>query len=107
MSDVPALRTGSRLRSQVCTTEVIVVRPGAGSVSLTCGGQPLVELTAPKAEGVSPAAGLDGGSLLGKRYTADSDETLEILVTKAGDGTLADGATPLVLKDAKPLPASD
>lgn len=106
MSEPTALRTGARLRSQVCTTEVIVVRPGAGTVSLTCGGQPMVDL-ADTATAGSPAAGLDGGALLGKRYTAPADDTLELLVTKAGAGTLGDGQTPLVLKEAKPLPASD
>ena len=102
-----SLRTGSRLRSQVCATEVIVVRPGIGTVALTCGGQPLVDLTASRAEGLVPTPGLDTGSLLGKRYTALADDTVEILVTKAGTGTLGDGQTPLVPKDATPLPASD
>ena len=106
MSEPTTLRTGARLRSQVCTTEVIVVRPGAGSVFLTCGGQAMVDL-ADTSEAGTPAAGLDGGSLLGKRYTATADDTLELLVTKAGAGTLGDGDTPLVLKEAKPLPASD
>jgi hypothetical protein len=54
-----------------------------------------------------PAVGLDTGSILGKRYTAVDDDTFEILVTKAGAGTLADTATPLVFKEAKPLPSSD
>ena len=36
-----------------------------------------------------------------------SDETLEILCTKAGEGSLGIGATLLSLKEAKPLPASD
>jgi hypothetical protein len=30
-----------------------------------------------------------------------------VLVTKAGKGTLSVGETPLVIKEAKPLPASD
>jgi hypothetical protein len=30
-----------------------------------------------------------------------------VLVTKPGQGTLALGGEPLVLKEAKPLPASD
>jgi hypothetical protein len=47
-----------------------------------------------------------GPAELGKRYT-DEGGTLEVLVTKAGPGTLANGTTPLVLKAAKPLPASD
>jgi len=55
---------------------------------------PLVALTATSAEGLTPAPGRDTGSLLGKRYRAVSDETLEILVTKAGAGTLADADTP-------------
>ena len=49
---------------------------------------------------------LSGGTQLGKRYT-DAAGALEILVTKRGDGTLADGDRPLSLKEAKPLPSSD
>jgi hypothetical protein len=30
-----------------------------------------------------------------------------VLVTKAGAGSLSVGSTPLALKEAKPLPASD
>jgi hypothetical protein len=101
------LKSGARLRSQVCATEVIVVRPGGGVVALTCGGQPMVDLKAAPADGLTIAAGLDTGSSLGKRYTAVADEQLEVLVTKAGVGTLADGTTPLIIKEAKPLPASD
>jgi hypothetical protein len=32
---------------------------------------------------------------------------LELLCTKPGKGSLADGGQPLALKEAKPLPASD
>ena len=42
---------------------------------------------------------------MGKRYV-DADGS-EILVTKAGKGTLSIGSTPLQVKEAKPLPASD
>ena len=41
---------------------------------------------------------------MGKRYVDDGGA--ELLVTKAGQGTLTVGETPLSLK-AKPLPASD
>lgn len=44
------------------------------------------------------------GSTMGKRYV---DGDAEVLVTKAGAGSLSVGATPLTLKEAKPLPASD
>ena len=100
------LKPGGRYRSQVCATEVIVVRPIPGDVDLTCGGQPLIDHAATPPEGGTPAPGLDTGTIMGKRYT-DEDGTLEVLVTKNGAGTLAIGTTPLQTKEAKPLPASD
>ncbi|OLT13128.1 hypothetical protein BJF79_21245 [Actinomadura sp. CNU-125] len=101
------LRAGLRLKSQVCTTEVIVVRAGAGEVRLLCGGVPMVARDAESTGGPAAVPGKTGGSVLGKRYTHPADETLEILVTAAGEGTLGDGDTDLVLKEARPLPASD
>ena len=100
------LKPGTRLRSQVCTTEVIVVRPPASAVELTCGGHPMVALDVPPESGLILIDVGGGPSELGKRYTG-TDESLEVLVTKAGAGTLADGGVPLVLKAAKPLPSSD
>ncbi len=102
------LKSGQRLRSQVCTTEVIVVRVPADDLELSCGGSPMVEMGTEVAEGGTPAPGLDGGTLLGKRYTTDDpDGALELLVTKAGAGTLAGNGVPLVTKESKPLPSSD
>jgi hypothetical protein len=100
------LTAGSRWRSTVCSTEVIVVRATDEDVDLRCGGHPMV------GQGEAPSAGpaLDAafaeGTALGKRYT---DETggLELLCTKAGDGSLSLGEEALGLKDAKPLPSSD
>lgn len=100
------LKVGARLRSQVCDTEVIIVRLGDPSVELTCGGHPMLGLGEEAGATVAPKDGLDGGSLLGKRYTAP-DTDIEVLVTKAGTGTLGLGTEPLVVKDAKPLPSSD
>jgi hypothetical protein len=37
----------------------------------------------------------------------DAEQTLEVLCTKPGDGSLSIGDTPLQVKEAKPLPASD
>jgi len=67
----------------------------------------MVAAGADVASGASPASGLDAGAVLGKRYTSTSDTSLEVLVVKAGKGTLTAADTPLVLKEAKPLPASD
>lgn len=96
---------GTRLRSVVCTTEVIVVRATAGDVDVRCGGLGMVPI-----DQQTPAGSLDpahsGGTGLGKRYV-DSDGALELLCTKAGEGSLAVGDEPMVLKEAKPLPSSD
>jgi len=43
------LRPGLRLRSQACTTEIIVIRPGQGTVYLTCGGEPMTDIASPSA----------------------------------------------------------
>jgi hypothetical protein len=48
---------------------------------------------------------LADGSVMGKRYVDETDA--EVLVTKAGAGSLSVGETALSLKEAKPLPASD
>lgn len=98
---------GMRLRSRVCDTEVIVVRLPSADIALHCGGVPMAAFDEEATAGDVPAPGWDTGSKLGKRYTAASDESLEILVTKEGKGTLGDGKSPLVLKEAKPLPSSD
>ena len=99
------LKPGSRWTSSVCDTEVIGVKGPPDEVELTCGGVTMV------AAGEEPAAGAledsaSEGTLLGKRYVDDGD-TMEVLCTKPGTGSLgADGAS-LQLKEAKPLPASD
>jgi len=100
------LKTGARYRSQVCDTEFIVVRPLPGDLDLRCGGHPVIDIKAEPDPARSVQAGADGGSELGKRYT-DASGKLEVLVTRAGQGTLALHGEPLALKDAKPLPASD
>ena len=98
------LKAGSRLQSTACDTQVIVVRAPQGEVDLRCGGHPL-SATPPAAK-----ATLDpnhsGGSAMGKRY-ADESLGLELLITKAGAGSLSIGDTAMQLKDAKPLPSSD
>lgn len=98
------LKPGARFQSTVCTTEVIVVK-GAGEVDLTCGGAPMVAAGTGEVSG-SPAADAAGGTQLGKRYS-DEGDTIELLATKAGDGSLAVGGEALDIAQAKTLPASD
>lgn len=97
--------SGTRLRSQVCDTEVIVVRPADSLDDLRAGGAPMVPLGTDAAGGVGLDAAFAEGNVLGKRYVDESGA--EILVTKPGAGTLSIGTTPLTLKGAAPLPASD
>jgi hypothetical protein len=103
---MPEIKAGSRLKSTVCNTEVIVVKAPGGDVPVTCGGVLMALASEEIAEKGTPSAAAAGGTALGKRYVND-DETLELLCTKPGDGSLGVDATLLSLKEAKPLPASD
>jgi hypothetical protein len=96
-------RAGRRLRSTVCATEVIVVRAPDVPVDISCGGQPM---TSGPGQSGRPAAGHDGGTLLGKRYV-DEQTGLEVLCAKPGAGGLAADGRPLTIKAPKALPASD
>lgn len=99
------LKAGTRLRSATDTTEVVVVKAPGEAIDLRCGGQPFVAIDT-EVTPSGPAAGFDGGTQLGKRY-ADEALGLEILCTKAGEGSISVGETILEVKGAKPLPASD
>ncbi len=99
------LKAGTRLRSATDTCEVVVVRAPAEPVDLRCGGHPLVAMDAAVTP-ESPEPGFDQGTQLGKRYS-DDELGIELLCTKAGDGSLSVGETVLAVKGAKPLPASD
>ncbi|MGW6421493.1 hypothetical protein ACWF82_02365 [Nocardia sp. NPDC055053] len=97
--------SGTRLRSQVCDTEVIVVRPADSLDDLRAGGVPMVPLGTAVAAGVGLDADFADGNVLGKRYVDGSGA--EVLVTKPGAGALSIGTVRLALKGAEPLPASD
>ncbi len=100
------LKAGTRLRSAVCSTEIMVVRSPDEEVALSCGGVAVIDLAAEAPAGASLVAGADTGTQIGKRYVNEAG-SLEILCTKPGDGTLAADGTALTIKAAKPLPSSD
>ena len=83
------LKPGSRCKSVVDTTEVMVIRAPAHPVDLRCGGHPMVPLGAgaPAMEAADP--GHSSGTPLGKRY-ADDASGLEVLCTKARCGVPRD-----------------
>jgi hypothetical protein len=98
------LKAGTRLKSAVCSTEVMIVAAPKEEVEVTCGGAPLVAMG--EAGGGAPSEDAKGGTQIGKRYVNAAGD-LEILCTKPGEGTLAAGGVALTIKGAKPLPSSD
>jgi len=100
------IKAGTRLRSAVCATEVMVVAAPAGGATLTCGGAEMLPISAPPASGSQPAADAAGGTQLGKRYVNAAGD-LEVLCTKPGAGSLGANGAALAIKEAKPLPSSD
>lgn len=96
------MKPGSKLKSTVCDTEVMVIR-GSGLV-VECGGKPMAD-----EKPATPAeidAAFAEGTKIGKRYV-DAAGTVELLCVKAGKGSLSIGGVALQTKDAKPLPSSD
>ncbi len=103
------VKPGARLRSVACETEVVVVKSAAAEVDLRCGGASMVAVGDSAGNGAArhtPVPGLDAGTLVGKRYVND-DESVEVLCTKPGAGSLSLGDVALSVRGAKPLPASD
>ena len=100
------LEAGARLQSSVCTTQLIVVRAPDDDLDICCGGQPLLPIDADDSSSAPIDPLLSDGTLIGKRYV-DDEAGIELLCTKAGDGSLTIGSVRMPLKDSKPLPSSD
>jgi len=99
------LKPGSRWKSAVCDTEVVVVRSTANPATLECGGHPMLPHAEAKPAGLAMADG-QAGTQAGKRF-ADDVSGLEVLCTKGGAGSLGIDGRPIGAKEAKKLPASD
>jgi hypothetical protein len=96
------MKPGSRLKSTVCDTEVMVIR--GGNVVVECGGAPMAEERPAERGSIAPQ--LAGATQMGKRYV-DAAGTVELLCVKSGKGSLSIGGVALQVKEAKPLPSSD
>ena len=94
-----SLTAGARLKTTTSALEVVVVAPPTGDADLLAAGEPMTPDSVP-----GPAG--DAVYAIGKRYVEDQSG-IEVLVVKAGPGPLAIGGNELVIKTAKPLPASD
>lgn len=99
------LKAGARLKSAACETQVMVIKASTAELELRCGGASMVAVS-----DAAPGAVLDpafaGGTLIGKRYV-NADESIELLCTKGGKGSLVLNGTLMDVKQAKQLPTSD
>lgn len=100
-----SLKAGARVKSAVCDTQVMVIKAPAGEYDLQCGGHPMLTPDA-SADGASLDANFSAGTLMGKRYV-NADESIELLCTKGGEGSMVLNGEPLAVKQAKQLPSSD
>jgi hypothetical protein len=96
------VKPGTKLKSAVCDAEVMIIRCGEGIIE--CGGSAMTEAKPETAGDIS--ADHASGLLMGKRYV-DAAGTFELLCVKPGKGSLSVDGTALIIKEAKPLPASD
>jgi len=100
------IKPGLRLKSAVCSTEVMVIRAPAGEALIACGGTEMLAGSDAAPAGVVLDARWGQGSLIGKRYVDPADQ-YELLCTKGGTGALSLNGAPLEVKQAKALPSSD
>jgi hypothetical protein len=96
------MKPGTRLKSVVCDTEVLVIR--GAELTVECGGKPMASDRPAEREALDPA--FAGGALMGKRYVDDTG-AVELLCVRPGQGSLSIGGIALRIKEAKPLPSSD
>lgn len=100
------LKPGSRWKSAVCDAQLVVVRPPKAAGELQCGGTAVLPIDDP----APPTGVIDpdfaDSVAIGKRYV-DEESGLEVLGAKPGKGSLAFNGAAMMIKGAKPLPASD
>jgi hypothetical protein len=99
------IKNGTRLQSQVCDTQVIVVKAAESLDDLRCGGQPMLPLDAERPADAAPDPAFADGAVMGKRYVDEGGGL--VLDPWAGGVSHSVATTALALKEAKPLPASD
>ncbi|WP_157218047.1 hypothetical protein [Flavisphingomonas formosensis] len=98
------LKAGQKLKSSVCDTQVMVIKPIPGEHDLRCGGAAMIDMAETPSGTLDPAVA--EGTLLGKRYV-NADESLELLCVKGGAGSLSLDGVALATKQPKALPSSD
>lgn len=99
------LKAGARFKSDVCDTAVMVIKAPAGEYDLRCGGATMIPPTETPGSSTIQSS-FASESLIGKRYV-NADESVELLCTKGGKGTLSLNGAAMEVKQAKQLPSSD
>ncbi|MEE2033183.1 hypothetical protein [Rhodococcus chondri] len=95
------MKVGERLKSPVCSAEVVIVRVDSGVTGpLLCGGESMAVDAVPAADSASAVTGL----VMGKRYEGGG---VEVVCVRPGAGPLSVGTDVLSEKQARPLPSSD
>ena len=100
------MKPGLRLKSAVCSTEIMIIRAPAIAAVICCGGVEMLGAKDAPPSGAQLDAMLAQGTLLGKRYI-DPQDRVEILCTRGGEGSLTLDGVLLQVKQAKALPSSD
>lgn len=100
------LKPGSRWKSAVCDGEFVVVRPPKSPVSLEAGGHAVIPHAEARAGDLVLSDAHAAGVLAGKRY-ADAETGMEILCSKAGQGSLSVDGRAIGATESKKLPSSD
>ena len=95
------MKAGTKLKSAVCDTEVVVIRGAARSWSAA-----VCPWSSKRRRSAADQPAFAQRHKIGKRYV-DAAGTLELLCVKAGQGSLSIAGVALQLKEAKPLPSSD
>ena len=99
-----SLTPGTRLKSTVCTTEIMIIAAPSEDVEIKCGGEPMSQ--GEDGNGGSVHQDHADGSVIGKRYT-NEEGSLEVLCVKAGEGSLWAGGAAMKVKGATKLPKTD
>ena len=99
------LKAGTRIKSAVCTTEVMVIAAPAGDTDVTCGGVSMISLADTATAGAMDPAHAHG-TLLGKRYV-NTAVTLNCSALNREMARWRSVAKRWCSREAKALPSSD
>lgn len=87
---------GQQLRSQVCTTRIVVLELGTADATPHCGDVPMCPAPAPPCSEAVEADGRTGATVAGTIYR-DGVTGLTVRCTRSGAGTLSVAGHPMTV----------